>query len=531
MRRFSIRVRLTAGFAALTVAVVGLVAIGVFGFARQQAAAAAVDANRIAEHDALLVRYLAADWNGWQTAYALDAALRTGDTASRTSFETSAAALRDGLDRLAADSAVTDADRMVLNEAVTAMDAFMRTDADIWAAYRSGDPAAVAAAHAKVLGEEITHYQRVADAADRIATTVSERSARAAAAAADTADSGRRQMLITGAGTVLVILVFVPLLLISVQRPLRDLATRMADIADGDGDLTGRLDEDGRDELTGIAGSFNRFTAKIAATIRAVDHAAAQLGTATAQLDSAATHIATGAEQGSTQATVVTDASQEVSHNVRTLSVGAEEMTAAISEIASSASSASTVAQQAVTAVQHADTTVASLGVSSPEFGNVVKLITAIAEQTNLLALNATIEAARAGEAGKGFAVVASEVKDLAQETARATNDISQRVTAIQADTASAIDAIATIGQVIERVSDYQVTISSAVEEQAATTTEMSRNVEQAAASSSQIADTITGVAAAAHATTEQVRHARTTTSELNRMATELQRLVSHYRY
>src|SRR5690606_21069933 len=129
--------------------------------------------------------------------------------------------------------------------------------------------------------------------------------------------------------------------------------------------------------------------------------------------------------------------------------------------------------------------------------GNVVKVITSIAEQTNLLALNATIEAARAGEAGKGFAVVASEVKDLAQETAKATEDIARRVAAIQVDTVSAVEAIAEISTIIANINDYQLTIASAVEEQTATTNEMSRSVAEAATGSGEIAANISGVAIA----------------------------------
>src|SRR4029079_181014 len=137
----------------------------------------------------------------------------------------------------------------------------------------------------------------------------------------------------------------------------------------------------------------------------------------------------------------------------------------------------------------------ARLGESSTAIGNVVKVITSIAEQTNLLALNATIEAARAGDAGKGFAVVASEVKDLAQETARATEDISRRVDAIQSDTTNAVEAIAEISRIIAKINDYQVTIASAVEEQTATTGEMSRSVGDAANGTSEIAQTISEVA------------------------------------
>jgi methyl-accepting chemotaxis protein len=147
----------------------------------------------------------------------------------------------------------------------------------------------------------------------------------------------------------------------------------------------------------------------------------------------------------------VAAAAEQVSRNVQTVAAGAEEMGASIREIANSASEAAQVATEAVEIVGSVNSTVAQLGASSAEIGNVVKLITTIAEQTNLLALNATIEAARAGDAGKGFAVVASEVKDLAQETAKATDDISGRVQAIQADAEAAVSAISRIVEVIDK--------------------------------------------------------------------------------
>ena len=178
------------------------------------------------------------------------------------------------------------------------------------------------------------------------------------------------------------------------------------------------------------------------------------------------------------QAGVVSGAADEVSRNVQTVAAGAEEMGASIREIAHSANEAARVAVAGGRPWSTRPTRPSpSSAPSSQEIGNVVKVITSIAEQTNLLALNATIEAARAGEAGKGFAVVANEVKELAQETARATEDIARRVEAIQADTTGAVEAIGEISTIITSINDYQLTIASAVEEQTATTNEMSRNV------------------------------------------------------
>ena len=158
-------------------------------------------------------------------------------------------------------------------------------------------------------------------------------------------------------------------------------------------------------------------------------------------------------------------------------------------------------------------------------------MITSIAQQTNLLALNATIEAARAGEAGKGFAVVANEVKELAKETARATEDIGQKIEAIQADTRSAVGAILEISQIINQINDIQGTIASAVEEQTATTNEIGRNVSEAARGAAEIARSITGVAHAARSTTAGATESQKQAVELARMATELRDLVQRFRY
>jgi methyl-accepting chemotaxis protein len=164
--------------------------------------------------------------------------------------------------------------------------------------------------------------------------------------------------------------------------------------------------------------------------------------------------MSSNAEETSAQSHAVSAASEQVSKSTQTVATGIEEMDASIREIAKNASDAARVATTAVKVAEATNAKIAKLGESSLEIGNVIKVITSIAQQTNLLALNATIEAARAGEAGKGFAVVANEVKELAKETAKATEEISLKIAAIQSDTQGAVEAIDQISTVINQIND-----------------------------------------------------------------------------
>ena len=258
-----------------------------------------------------------------------------------------------------------------------------------------------------------------------------------------------------------------------------------------------------------------------------VNEAAHNLSSSASQLTSLSQALGANAEETSAQANVVSAASEEVSTNVQTVATGAEEMSASIREIAKNASEAARVALAAVKLAESTNQTVAKLGDSSADVGKVIKVITSIAQQTNLLALNATIEAARAGEAGKGFAVVANEVKELAKETAKATEDISQKIEAIQSDTRGAVQAIGQIADVIHQINDISNTIASAVEEQTATTNEITRNVTEAARGSAEIAHNITGVAQAAKSTTEGATDILQASGLLAKLAADLQALVA----
>jgi methyl-accepting chemotaxis protein len=297
------------------------------------------------------------------------------------------------------------------------------------------------------------------------------------------------------------------------------------------GDLTRTSGLTSRDEPGQMGRALDVAVGRLRETVTTIDGSATSLASATEQMTGTAAQIAASAEEASAQALAVSAAAEEVSRSVDTVSAGSEEMGASIREISQNATEAARVAEEAVAVTASTSATMNKLGESSAEIGNVIKVITSIAEQTNLLALNATIEAARAGEMGKGFAVVASEVKDLAQETARATEDISRRVQAIQTDTTGAVTAIEGISAVIARISDYQTTIASAVEEQTATTAEMNRSVAEAATGSGEIAQNITGVAESARLTSQGVAETQQATAEMARMSTELSGLVSSFRF
>jgi methyl-accepting chemotaxis protein len=282
-------------------------------------------------------------------------------------------------------------------------------------------------------------------------------------------------------------------------------------------------------DLADIKDSINTMVRDLRTSMQGIGQNAQALGSSSEELTAISQQMAANAEETATQTGVVSAASEQVSKNLTVIATSSEEMLASIREIAKSANDAAGMARHAVKFVESTNETVQKLGESSVEIGNVIKVITSIAEQTNLLALNATIEAARAGDAGKGFAVVANEVKELAKQTAQATEDISHKIEGIQGETKGAVGAIGQIGDIVRQINDASNTIASAVEEQTATTNEIGRNITEAARGSAEIARNVSSVAEAAQSAAQGAAETEKAAKSVAGMAGQLQTLVGQF--
>jgi len=335
--------------------------------------------------------------------------------------------------------------------------------------------------------------------------------------------------LMLGASVLLSFLV-VYVVLQSVKRPLTSLQKTILEMADSK--LNTKVENTDLDnEIGEMAKAIQVLQTNLQQSFHAIGANSKSVATSSEELAAVSMQMSSNAEETSAQAKVVADAADRLSSNTHMVATGIEEMSASIREISLSTVQASTVANQAVDVAKSTNETMSKLGKSTMEIGNVLKVISSIAEQTNLLALNATIEAARAGELGKGFAVVANEVKELARQTAKATEEIGGSINVMQADAKGALASIEEITAIINKMNEISGIIASAVEEQAATTAEINRNVSEAATGSTEIAKNIKSVADAANSTTEGASNSQQAASDLSKIAVALEGAVAKFKF
>ena len=381
----------------------------------------------------------------------------------------------------------------------------------------------------RLLPEFLSRWRELEPTAQRVSDRLEAASTGAAGEMERAAGTGTSVTLLISGFAILALLFAARAVRRSIVVPL-DESVRVMDAIAG-GDLEARVSVSRDDELGRLAVAVNRAVESLGDALARIADNAIAVGNASEELASVSNELQASAKQTSEQMALASGAGEETNTSVRLVASSAQQVGAGIRSVAQNAHEAAGVASTAVRVAGEANATIRQLVESSEQIDNVIRAINAIAEQTNILALNAEIEAARAGEAGKGFAVVANEVKELAKETARATEDIGHRVSAIRADSREAVAAISEIGSIIAQIATTQSAIASSVQEQSAATAEITRNMGEAARGTDEIAVTISSVARATESTSGAARETQRAASELAMMAVELQRTVARFRF
>jgi methyl-accepting chemotaxis protein len=532
LRNMRIGVRLGVAFGLVGLLLAGTVGIGLWGQAVQGAATLRLNVSDQIRRDALTAKYHSAEFIAWQTNYAFDivrgvSGAADDDKGARARFLTTANAFRADLQRLH-DQRLPAGEEQAANEAQAAFAQFLTIDTKIIRYYRAGSAIGDRLANDLASGESQVQLDRIVKAMDALVKDADEHAHQAGSDLAGSAALSRVEMIIGGLTSLALAACLAFLVTRTITTPLR--ITVRALRAVGNKDLTARVGIRSRDELGEMGRAVDGTLSALQESFATIAASSGRLNLAVSELNGSASRIDSAAEETSVQSDRVATASGEVALSVQAVAAATEEMNVAIAGISTSASEAATVASTGVRSAQRASLTVTRLGQSSREIGKMVNLITQIAGQTNLLALNATIEAARAGESGRGFAVVAGEVKDLAQETARATEDIARLVRTIQNDTSAAVTAIGETNVIIDRINGYSTTIAAAVEEQTATTAEMARSITEAAGGTGQITENIQGVATGAQVTSAGASESRRTALDLAHLSAELEHTVGQFR-
>ena len=348
--------------------------------------------------------------------------------------------------------------------------------------------------------------------------------------------SGIQTVAVGNLVALILLILGVTILFRGITRPLAHLVGVIEKVAQGD--MTVEVEPKllgAQDEIGILARAFSKMSAGLKKVMQelvyAVRDSCKQITLSSEALSAASQQMSANSSETERLASMVSSTSQEINRMVGDVATASVEISTSLKETSRNIVNATQITAQAVKMADSTNKTISNLGESSMEIGQVVKVITAIAQQTNLLALNAAIEAARAGEAGKGFAVVANEVKDLATRTAKATEEITQKIGAIQGDTKEAILEIGKIGEIIDQINQISIDISGALEEQTVTTNEISGRVAQAAHGTNEVNRSIEGVADASKSTAKTAEEILVASKKLARMGSDLTALINNFRF